>query len=168
MTAKTFLAVISAGLISVGLAFAASDASAQLTERNVSLATARVIADAAVTSCKMAGFDVTVAVVDKAGDVRILLRNDLANPHNAELARRKAYTSRTFRRPSLEWAKLTAGGAELAGQRELADVIPLGGGMPIAIGTETIGAVGVSGATSQEADEACAKAGLAAAANLLR
>lgn len=140
----------------------------QLTERNISLATARVIGDAAIANCKTAGFDVTVAVVDRAGDLRILLRNDMASPHNADLARRKAYTARTFRITSLAFAKRTEPGAVLAGQRQLAEVIPLGGGVPINIGNDTIGAVGVSGATSQEADEQCAQAGVAAAANLLR
>jgi uncharacterized protein GlcG (DUF336 family) len=139
-----------------------------LTERNISLQLARTIGDAAIAACKKDGFDVTAAVVDRAGDLKILLRADSSNPHNADLARRKAYTARTFGVSSLEFAKRTNGGTELSGQRFLADVIPLGGGLPILIGTERIGGIGVSGAPAQEADEKCAQAGLAAAAGSLK
>ena len=108
-----------------------------------------------------------MAVVDRSGQLRVLLRGDGSPPHGFELARRKAYTSRTFRRPSLEWAKRTETG--LAGQRMLADVIPLGGGMPIKVGDETIGAVGVTGVPGgQEGDENCAKAAIAKVADQLK
>jgi uncharacterized protein GlcG (DUF336 family) len=145
-----------------------AQAQAVLTERSVSLQLARVIADAALAQCKKDGFDVTVSVVDRAGLQRLLMRADSASPHNAELARRKAYTSRTFKMTSLDWEKRTEPGMPLAGQRQLADVIPLGGGVPILIGADAIGGVGVSGSTSQEQDEKCARAGVTAAASLLR
>src|SRR5262249_60846987 len=95
------------------------------------------------------------------------LQADKANPHNLELARRKAYTARTFGRTSAEWAKRTAETPELAAQRELADVIALRGGVPIKVGNETIGAVGVSGSSS-EGDEKCAMAGVAKGADQLK
>jgi uncharacterized protein GlcG (DUF336 family) len=50
----------------------------------------------------------------------------------------------------------------------LTDVIPLGGGIPIKIGEDTIGGIGVSGAPGQEKDEACAKAGLEKVADQLK
>jgi uncharacterized protein GlcG (DUF336 family) len=139
-----------------------------LTERNVSLQLALQIAQAAMASCKADGYDVTAAVVDRAGDLKVLLRADTANPHNADLARRKAYTSRTFKVPSMEVAKRTNGPTELSGQRFLVDIIPLGGGVPINIGNDTIGAVGISGSPTQEADEKCANAAVAAAAGSLK
>jgi uncharacterized protein GlcG (DUF336 family) len=98
--------------------------------------------------------------VDRAGRLRVFLQGDKAAPHNIELAQRKAYTARTFGRPSAEWAERTLPGSELAGQRQLEHVIALRGGIPIKVGDETIGAVGVSGSTSA-GDEACAMAGLA-------
>ena len=139
-----------------------------LTERNVSLALAQKMGDAAIAVCKADGYDVTAAVVDRAGDLKLLLRADSSNPHNADLARRKAYTARTFGVSSLEFAKRTNGATEFSGQRFLADVIPLGGGLPIVVGNERIGGLGLSGAPTQEADEKCATAGLAAVASLLR
>jgi uncharacterized protein GlcG (DUF336 family) len=40
-------------------------------------------------------------------------------------------------------------------------VVAVGGGVPIKVGNEVIGAVGVSGAPGGEKDEACANAGIA-------
>ncbi len=141
---------------------------AVLTERNVSLQLAQKMGDAAIAACKADGYDVTAAIVDRAGDLKLLLRADSSNPHNADLARRKAYTARTFGVSSLEFAKRTNGATEFSGQRFLADVIPLGGGLPVMVGSEKIGGLGLSGAPTQEADEKCATAGLAAVASLLR
>ena len=132
-----------------------------ISERNVSTPLARAIADAAM-EC---GAGISVAVVDRTGQVRVWIRGDGSPPHGFDLARRKAYTARTFRQTSLEWAKRSE--TALAGQRNLADVIPLGGGVPIKVGDETIGAVGVSG-SSQEGDENCAKAAIAKVADQLK
>jgi len=139
-----------------------------LTERNVSTQLALAMANAAIAACKADGYDVSVVVVDRAGEVKLLMRADTANPHNADLARRKAYTARTFGVPSMEVAKRTNGPTELSGQRFITDIIPLGGGLPILIGTDKIGGLGLSGAPTQEADEKCATAGLAAVAASLR
>jgi len=139
-----------------------------LTERNISLPLALQVAQAAMAACKADGYDVSVAVVDRAGDLKVLLRSDTANPHNADLARRKAYTSRTFKVPSMEVAKRTNGATDLSGQRFLVDIIPLGGGLPINVGNDTIGALGISGSPTQEADEKCANAALASVAASLK
>jgi uncharacterized protein GlcG (DUF336 family) len=138
-----------------------------ITHRDVGVRMGLVIAVAALDQCEADGNSVSVAVVDRAGRLRVFLQADKANPHNLELARRKAYTARTFGRTSAEWAKRTADTPELAAQRELADVIALRGGVPIKIGNETIGAVGVSGSSS-EGDEKCAMAGIAKVADQLR
>src|SRR5438477_12642534 len=122
-----------------------------LMERNVSVHMALTIAETALAEC---GTRVSVAVVDRAGRLRVFLQGDGAAPHNIELARRKAYTARTFSRPSAEWAERTGPTSELAGQRQLAEVIPLRGGVPVKIGNDTIGAIGVSGSSS-EGDENC-------------
>jgi uncharacterized protein GlcG (DUF336 family) len=149
------------GLTAVVGTFASSPASAQvLMQRDVSLKMAIAIAETAIAECEKAGNDVSVAVVDRAGRLRAFLQGDKAAPHNIELAQRKAYTARTFGRTSAEWAERTMPGSELAGQRQLEHVIALRGGVPIKVGNETIGAVGVSGSTSA-GDEACAMAGVA-------
>ncbi len=138
-----------------------------ITHRDVGVRMGLAIAEAALTECEKIGNSVSVAVVDRAGRLRVFLQADKANPHNIELARRKAYTARTFSRTTAEWAKRTTDMPELAAQRQLTDVIALRGGVPIKVGDETIGAVGVSGASS-EGDEKCAMAGIAKVADQLR
>jgi uncharacterized protein GlcG (DUF336 family) len=142
-----------------------NSASAQvLAQRDVSLRMALTIAETAIAEC---GVGTSVAIVDRAGRLRVFLQGDGAAPHNLELSRRKAYTARTFRRTSADWAKRTE--TTNAGQRMLADVIPLGGGVPINVGNETIGGVGLSGAPQgSEQEEACAKAGIAKVADQLK
>src|SRR5437879_8057405 len=136
-----------------------------LTEKNISIRMAMQMAETALTECTPR---VSVAVLDRAGRLRVFLQGDGASPHNLELARRKAYTALTFRRTSADWAKRTAEG-DITGQRSLADVIPLGGGVPIMIGEEAIGSVGLSGAPGgQPMEEACAKAGIAKVQDQLR
>jgi uncharacterized protein GlcG (DUF336 family) len=150
-----------AGSMLAATALLPSAAGAQvLMQRDVSLKMALAIAETAVSECEKAGNNVSVAVVDRAGRLRLFLQGDKAAPHNIELAQRKAYTARTFGRPSAEWAERTGAGSELAGQRQLEHVIALRGGLPIKVGDDTIGGIGVSGSTSA-GDEACAMAGLA-------
>src|SRR5260370_3792018 len=135
-----------------------------LMERDVSLHMALTIAETALAQC---GVRTSVAVVDRAGRLRVFLQGDGASPHNLELARRKAYTALTFQRTSAQRAMRTE--TTLSGQRMLADVIPLAGGVPIKVGEDTIGAVGLIGApTAGAQDDACAKAALAKVSDQLR
>ena len=71
-----------------------------------------------------------------------------------------------FRSTTLEFQKRTNDPA-YAAQRQVADILALGGGAPIQVGNEIIGGVGSSG-SSQEQDDACAKAGVAKVANVLK
>jgi uncharacterized protein GlcG (DUF336 family) len=156
---------LAAGAIALALAPCASSAQVQ-THRDITWKLGLAIAEGAIEECAKTNVGISVAVVDRAGRVRIFIASDDPSPHNFELARRKAYTARTFRRPTLEWAQRTKEGSELAPQRQLADVIALGGGVPINVGNDTIGAVGVSG-SSQTGDDACARAGIAKVADQL-
>ena len=137
-----------------------------VTERNLSLAMAKTIAEATLAECKSKGFSTAAAVVDRAGQVLVLLRDEKATAQTIEMARRKAYTARMFRMSTLEFQKRTADPA-LAAQRDVSEILALGGGVPIQVGTETIGGVASSG-SSQETDDACARAGIAKVADLLR
>jgi uncharacterized protein GlcG (DUF336 family) len=150
-------------LIGLGLvALVSTGASAQgvVTQRNLSLPLAKAIAEGALAECKAKGFNTATAVVDRAGQVMVILRDEQASAQSVEMARRKAYTARMFRVTTLEFQKRTASDPTLTPQRDIADILALGGGVPIQIGSETIGGVGSSG-SSQETDDACAKAGVA-------
>jgi len=136
-------------------------------QRNLSLALAKTIAEATIAECQSKGFHTAAAVVDRAGQVLVLLRDEQGSAQMAEMARRKAYTARMFRMPTSEFQKRTANDPSLLPQRDVQDILALGGGMPIQVAGEVIGGVGSSG-SSQETDEGCAKAGLAKVADQLR
>ena len=135
-------------------------------QRNLSLPMAKTIAEAALAECKSKGYSTAVAVVDRAGQVMIAMRDEQATAQQIEMARRKAYTARMFRTTTLEFEKRTED-PKYAAQRDVADILALGGGVPIQIGNDIIGGVGSSG-SSQEQDDACAKAGVAKVAELLK
>lgn len=162
-TASALVATIVAMLLPAP----ATGAQGVVMQRNLSLAMAKTIAEATLAECKSKGFNTAAAVVDRAGQVLVILRDDQATAQHAEMARRKAYTARMFRISTLEFQKRTAGDSPTAAQRDLADILALGGGVPIQVGNDTIGAVGSAGST-QETDDGCAKAGIAKVAGLLK
>jgi uncharacterized protein GlcG (DUF336 family) len=161
--ASKFLLASALGAIVCGSA----RAQGLVTERNLSLGMAKTIAEATIGECKEKGFHTAAVVVDRSGQVMVLLRDEKAPPQVAEMARRKAFTARMFRSTTLEFQKRTANDPTLAPQRNVADILALGGGVPIQIGSEIIGGVGSAG-SNQEQDDACAKAGIAKVAELLK
>lgn len=138
-----------------------------LIERNISTAMSRAIIDGALEQCAKDGFRVVVAIVDRSGQLKGMMGHDGVHPHNAELARRKAYTARTFRQTTAEF-QIRTEKQESSGLRSLPDIVWTGGGVPVKILDEVIGGVGVSGAPGGPRDEACAQAGIAKAAEQLR
>ena len=138
-----------------------------VTEHTLSLGLAKTIAEATLAECKSKGFNTAAVVLDRAGQVLVMLRDEKATAQTAEMARRKAYTARMFRTTTLEFQKRTATDPTLTPQRDVADILALGGGVPIQLGNEIIGAVGSSG-SNQQMDDACAKAGVAKVAELLK
>jgi uncharacterized protein GlcG (DUF336 family) len=156
-------------LTGLGLMVAlAAPASAQLlSHKDLSLATALTIATTAAETCKAQGYRVSVTILGREGQVIVQLRGDEAPPHTIENSQKKAYTSRTFRIPSGEFAQRvkdnpTTGAVHLTG------IVAAQGALPIKVGDEVIGAAGVSGAPGGEKDEACVKAGLDKVADQLK
>ena len=138
-----------------------------VSQKNLSLGLAKTIAEAALAACQSQGFHTSVVVVDRSGQLMVVLRDEQSSPQTVEMARRKAYTARMFRMSSADFAKRSEPGQAYAAQRDLPDILALAGGVPIQVGTETIGAVASSG-SSLETDDACAKAGVAKVAELLK
>ena len=149
-------------------ALAALPAQAQLlTHKDVSLAIAMTIAQTAMEKCTAQGYGISVVVVDRAGDTIVALRGDKAGPHTMENARRKAYTARTFRIPTSQYAeKYATNDPVVAQQVTLPNVIAIPGGLPIKVGDEVIGGAGVSGTPG--VDEPCVQAGLDKVADQLK
>jgi len=143
-----------------------ADAQGLVTQRNLSLGMAKTIAEATIAECREKGFHTAAVVVDRSGQIIVFLRDEQAAPQVGEMARRKAFTARMFRTTTLDFQKHTTDPA-FAAQRDVADILALGGGVPIQVGNEIIGGVGSAG-SSQEQDDACAKAGVAKVAELLK
>jgi uncharacterized protein GlcG (DUF336 family) len=124
----------------------AAPAGAQLLQRkDLSYEIAKTIAENALADCKARGYAVSVVVVDRGGDTIVALRGDNAGPHTMENARRKAYTARTFRMSTEEFVKEMATRPVRREQTSLPHVIAIGGGVPIKVGDDVIGGVGLSG-----------------------
>lgn len=145
-----------------------SPASAQLlTEKSLSAAVAMAIAQTALETCTRQGYHVSVHVLGRNGEILVAVRGDGAPPHTMENSQRKAYTARTFRIPSGEFAQRVKDNPTL-GAVHLTGIIAAQGALPIKVGDDVIGAVGVSGAPGGEKDEACAKAGIDKVADQLK
>jgi uncharacterized protein GlcG (DUF336 family) len=155
----------SVGWLALGLGMVvsvATTASAEgvLTEKQISLPLAQEAAIGAIEQCRKDGYKVAVTVVDRAGQIKVALRDDGTGPHTLDTSRRKAYTSLTFRQSTSEFAKRVSSIPAAANLKDINEVITLGGGLPILSGTEVIGAIGVGGAPGGDKDEACGQAGI--------
>jgi uncharacterized protein GlcG (DUF336 family) len=117
---------------------------------------------AALEDCRKRGYQVSVAVVDRSGVAQALLRDRFAGPHTPSTAIGKGWTAISFRTNTQEFAAETQSGRPSSGIRDLPNVVAVGGGVLIEAGGSIVGAIGVSGAPTGEADELCAKAGIAA------
>lgn len=152
-------------LCALGLFALAGQALAQdavFSTRSLTPETALTAARSALEACRKQGFQVTVVVVDRSGMTQVLLRDRFAGAHTVELAANKAWSAASFRMATSALATETQAGKPQSGMRSLARFAGVAGGLPIEGAGSMLGAIGVSGAPGGEADEACAKAGIAA------
>jgi uncharacterized protein GlcG (DUF336 family) len=117
---------------------------------------------AALQECRRQGYQVAVAVVDRSGLAQAMIRDRFAGAHTPDTATDKAWTAVSFRSATSELARATQPGQPGSGIRHLPRFVGVGGGMTIEGGGSIIGGIGVSGAPSGDADDSCAKAGIAA------
>ena len=104
------------------------------------------------------GYAASVVVVDRAGATVVALRGDGSGPHTVENARRKAYTANTFKMTTQKFIDDMKTRPVRREQTTLPGVIAINGGVPIKVGNDTIGGVGLSGSPGK--DEECVNAGL--------
>jgi uncharacterized protein GlcG (DUF336 family) len=126
--------------------------------------TALKAAQAGLKQCRELGYQVTIAVVDRAGQPQIIIRDRLAGPHTIEAATNKAWTAVSFKTNTTELAKNTQSGMDMSGIRGMSKVLAIGGGITVDIGGALYGAVGVSGAPNGVEDDKCAIAAIDAIA----
>jgi len=152
------------------LAVAAAGAGAQQATFNARVMTpetALAAARGALEHCRAQGYQVAVAVVDRTGLVQALLRDRYAGAHTLDAATDKAWTAASFKIATATLAAETQPGMPMSGLRALPRVLAAGGGLPIESAGTLVGAIGVSGAPGGDADDACAKAGIAKIADAL-
>ena len=137
-------------------------------EKNMSLELANQIAAATVASCAASNYAVTVTVVDRAGGVRAVQRADNAGPHTLGASLQKAYTSASAKNTTLAMMEASQKNPAAANLVHIPGYLLLGGGVPVRVGNEVIGAVGVGGAPGGHLDEACANAGIEKVKDLLK
>lgn len=125
-------------------------------------AAAQQAAQAALARCQKDGYTVAVAVVDRGGQPLAVLRDNLAGAHTTQTAVNKAATAVSFRTDTTELASTTQAGKAQSGIRQLPNVVAVGGGLMIRAKGSLVGGIGVSGAPGGDADDVCAKAGIAA------
>jgi uncharacterized protein GlcG (DUF336 family) len=143
-------------------------ANAQLAaHKDLTLPIAVAMAQTAVQTCTAQGYKVSAHVLGRNAEVLVAMRGDGTGPHTMENSMRKAYTARMQRRPSGEFAQAAKDNPTI-GALHLANMIPAQGALPIKVGDDVIGAIGVSGAPGGEKDEACAKAGIDKVADQLK
>jgi uncharacterized protein GlcG (DUF336 family) len=159
MISKTLMA----GLIVAVMAPASARAEEALVAyKTLSPEIALDLANAAMADCRKRGYQVAVAVVDRFGATQVMLRDRFAGPHTPATAAGKAWTAVSFRTNTTDLVALTQPGMPQAGVRTLPGAVVLGGGIAIQAGGSLVGAIGVSGAPGGDADDSCAKAGVAA------
>lgn len=110
----------------------------------ISLKAARAVIAAALDSAEAAGWHISVAIVDRSGELVSMDRSDLAIGISTAVAQGKARTAALLRAPSKEFESFINSGSPsfLA----TPGVTPLEGGIPLWLNGQVIGAVGVSGA----------------------
>jgi uncharacterized protein GlcG (DUF336 family) len=158
-------AVVCAVLAPLAIAAGAQPATFNL--KSMTVETALAAARGALEHCRSQGYQVGVAVVDRAGLVQALLRDRHAGAHTLDAASDKAWTAASFRIATTALAVETQAGKPMSGLRALPRVLAAGGGLPIESAGMLVGGIGVSGAPGGDADDACAKAGIAKIADAL-
>ncbi|MEO7255160.1 MAG: heme-binding protein [Casimicrobium sp.] len=165
MSFRSFSQVIAACIACAAMATHAQDAT--FSTRSLTPETALAAAKAALEQCRKDGYQVTVAVVDRAGMLQVLLRDRFAGAHTLDIAPNKAWTAVSFRIPTAALGLETQAGKPMSAIRSHPKVLAAGGGQVIEAAGSVLGGIGVSGAPGGEADDVCAKAGIKAIADAI-
>lgn len=128
---------------------------------SITLEQARTVIAAATAAADPKGWRLAIAVVDSGGHLVLLERMDGTQFGSIEIARQKAWTAVAFRRPSKAFEDMVAAGGAGVRLLRLEGATPIEGGIPLLRDGRIIGAIGVSGATSEQ-DGMAARAGVAA------
>jgi uncharacterized protein GlcG (DUF336 family) len=130
-------------------------------KHSISSDLARKMVDAAVAKARELGVSENVTILDDGGNLKAFSRMDGAPIPTIEMAQNKAYTA-LLGVPTQDFFNFIKGDPSLlAGIPTLSRVAAWGGGFPIKVDGEIVGAIGVSGAPTVQNDVDCARAALA-------
>lgn len=160
MPSRTLRATLTA--VAVTALASTAMAAGTVSKSSISSSVASTLAQKALGACSEAGYVVSVSVVDNAGVLLSFIRADGAGPHTVKASQAKAYTAASSRNPTSGIAKTTQSNPDAAGMSDIPDFLVLAGGLPIKLGNNTVGGVGVAGAPGGHLDEACAQKALEA------
>jgi uncharacterized protein GlcG (DUF336 family) len=160
--------ILQISAIALSLTAFGANAQAVRTEKNMSLDLANQIASATVAACAANGYAVAATVVDRAGTVRAVQRADNAGPHTLAASQQKAFTSASAKNTTLAMMEGAQKNPAAANLVYIPGYLLLGGGVPVKVGNEVIGAVGVGGAPGGHLDEQCANVALDKVKELLK
>jgi len=164
LTLKT-IRMTAVGLALLGFLLSGTSAEAQLKDKKaLTLGVAKKIAVAAEETAAKNNWNVVIAIVDDGGNLLYLQRMDETQIGSVEVAIKKAHTSLAFKRPTKALEDVIAGGR--VAYLSLPGGLPIEGGLPLVVDGKVIGAIGVSGVTSQQ-DGVIAKGGLDALPGIL-
>lgn len=145
--------------ILMSAAVAAANPSMPLERKTVSLALANDQAGAAIASCRAIGREAVVAVVDRGGNLVALRRGDDIGPHNTLAAQRKAFTALSTKTSTTKLAQRAASDPSSRNLVSVPELLLLGGCVPLIVGGDAIGGIGVAGSGGSGGsanDERCA------------
>jgi glc operon protein GlcG len=129
------------------------------TKPALTMSDANLMVSTAVQKAALAGWPVSIAIVDDGGNLLHFVRMDDAKPGSIWTAIEKARSAVLFGRPTKALEDIIAGGRNA--MLSLPNSVPIQGGMPIIYEKSIVGGIGVSGVTSPQ-DEEVALAGLSA------
>ena len=156
--------IFTLGLLCAGLlapAAAVGQPAALPTAPYLPLDLAQKAAQVALETCTAQGHAVSVAIVDRGGATKVLLKADGSGPHTGGSATGKAFTSASLGRDTAGLADFIAKNPQNDGLRDMdVRLVILAGGLPIRFDKALVGGIGVGGAPSGDLDQACARAGL--------
>lgn len=144
----------------LALAMSASAAwatNSQVAQRqDITLALANDLLSATLAACHADGRTGVAAVVDRGGNLVAVQRDDNIGPHNTLAAQRKAFTALSTKTATRLLAERARNNPDAENLNTLDELLLLGGGVPLKVGDQVIGAIGVAGAGGAEIDEGCA------------
>jgi uncharacterized protein GlcG (DUF336 family) len=121
------------------------------TAKYITLEAAKKMAAAGEAEARKNGWNVAIAVVDASGGLILFHRLDETQPGSIAVAQGKARAAALFKRPSRLMEEAIAGGKQALLTVE--GIVPMQGGLPVAVEDKIIGAVGVSGVTSAQDEQ---------------